>query len=72
MGEKLDFNENAQQWEPEDAPLFRAQFDYNDSLQAKYAQRMLPPLYGLHHTLQNVDPDSTQAIESYKKEYPAF
>jgi integrase len=39
-GERLEFDEDTQQWKPEDTPLFRTRFDYSDSLQAKYPQRM--------------------------------
>ena len=37
-GERIAFNEDTQQWEPASTPLFRKQFDYNDSLQAKHPQ----------------------------------
>jgi hypothetical protein len=40
FGEKITFNEDTQQWQPSKSPLFRTQFDYNDSLQAKQPKPM--------------------------------
>jgi hypothetical protein len=34
------FNEDTQQWQPSKSPLFRTQFDYNDSLQVRQPKPM--------------------------------